>query len=78
MSTFNWVVFFWDISFAVAIITFFVGVFKKSRIFMLVSFLTFLPIAFYFSGALNAWRIAGLVPLLPFALFIKYWQRRKS
>jgi len=47
---------------------------------MLLSTITFLPIAYYFSGAVNAWKYIGLTPIVLLILTIVFWflSRRKQ
>jgi len=63
----------WQISLFVSIATLLVGVVKKSWVFLLISTITFIPLAYYFSGANNAWKYVGLTPVLLFVLTILIW-----
>jgi len=63
----------WQISLFVSIATLLVGVVKKSWVFLLISTITFIPLAYYFSGANNAWKYVGLTPVLFFVLTILIW-----
>ncbi|PLR75383.1 hypothetical protein CU633_21380 [Bacillus sp. V3-13] len=63
MNTFNGVVFLWQLSFLTSIIAFVFGIMKMSWISMIISFFTFLLIAYYFFGANNGWRLVFLLYL---------------
>ena len=63
----------WQLSLFVSILTLSVGVVKKSWVFLLISTITFIPIAYYFSGANNAWKYVGLTPVILFLLTILFW-----
>lgn len=63
----------WQLSLFVSIGTLIVGVGKKSWIFLLISTITFIPIAYYFSGANNAWKFVGLTPVILLVLTILIW-----
>jgi len=67
----------WNLSLFVSIVALMVGVAKKSWIYLLISTITFLPIAYYFSGANNAWRYVGLTPIVLFVLTIIIWRLKK-
>ena len=53
--------------------TLLVCVVKTSWIFLLISTITFIPIAYYFSGANNAWKYVGLTPVILLFLTILIW-----
>ncbi|MEN2766090.1 hypothetical protein [Ornithinibacillus xuwenensis] len=57
MGTFNWIVFLWQISLMISVITLLYGIFKKSWVSLLISFITSIPIAYYLNGAENGWRL---------------------
>jgi ABC-type polysaccharide/polyol phosphate export permease len=78
METFNLIVFIWQISLVVSILTFFYGIFKKSWVSLLISFITFIPIAYYFNGVENSWRLVALIPLLLLLLTFVFWKKQKS
>ncbi|WP_409270553.1 hypothetical protein V1499_14210 [Neobacillus sp. SCS-31] len=63
IGTFNWIVFLWQLSMGVAIVTLFYGILARSRIHLLISFFTSLPIAYYFFGANNLLKLVGLAPI---------------
>ncbi|MEB2300120.1 hypothetical protein LAV72_10870 [Lysinibacillus xylanilyticus] len=66
--------FLWQLSFFIFGVTLIVGIFKKSWVFMLISTITFLPIALYFLvGAKNAFKYIGLIPIILFILTILFW-----
>ncbi|WP_316569713.1 hypothetical protein [Neobacillus sp. YIM B06451] len=62
IGTVNWIVFLLQLSMGVAIVTLFYGILAKSRIHLLISFFTSLPIAYYFFGANNGWKLVALAP----------------
>jgi hypothetical protein len=78
LGTFNWIVFLWQVSLGISIITFLFGLFKRSWVSMLISFVTFLPIAYYFLGAENEWKLVGFIPLLMLILTIVFWRSKKK
>jgi len=63
----------WQLSLFVSILTLLVGVVKKSWVFLLISTITFMPIAYYFFGANNAWKYVGLTPVILLVLTILFW-----
>lgn len=77
MEDFNWILLFWRASFFIAIITFIIGLFKRSWIFMFISTVTFLPVAYYFLGAVNAWRLVGYTLFLLLLLTVLFWLLKK-
>lgn len=62
-----------QLSLFLSLATFCIGVFRMSWIFLLVSAVTSIPIAFYLSGANNAWKYASLSPLMLLFLTIFMW-----
>ncbi|MBQ6446861.1 hypothetical protein KGR20_06880 [Cytobacillus oceanisediminis] len=77
MDTFNWIVFLWQVSFGVSIITLLIGLVKRSWVSMLISSVTFLPVAYYFLGAENGLRLIGFIPILLLILTIVFWRSKK-
>lgn len=73
MEEVNIVLFLWRLSFIISIVTIILGVFRRSWIFMLISTLTFLPVAHYFSGAVNAFKYIGLTPVVLLLLTVFFW-----
>ena len=63
----------WQLSMFVSIVTLMVGIVKRSWVFLLISTITFIPIAYYFSGANNAWKYVGLTPFILLVLTILFW-----
>lgn len=63
----------WQLSLFVSILTLIVGFVKKSWVFLLISTFTFIPIAYYFLGANNAWKYVGLTPVILLVLTILLW-----
>lgn len=70
----------WQISLFVSIATLFVGVAKTSWVSLLISTITFIPIAYYFSGANNAWKYVSLTPffLLILTILFGFIHKRKT
>ncbi|MFF2178448.1 hypothetical protein ACFVT8_18600 [Lysinibacillus sp. NPDC058147] len=63
----------WSASFSVSILTLILAIVKRSWLYMLLSTITFLPVAYYFSGAINAWKYIGLTPIFFLILTILFW-----
>lgn len=63
----------WQLSLFVSIVTLLMGVAKTSWVYLLISTITFIPIAYYFSGANNAWKYVGLTPVILLVLTILIW-----
>lgn len=63
----------WQLSLFVSILTLLVGFVKRSWVFLLISTFTFIPIAYYFLGANNAWKYVGLTPVILLVLTILFW-----
>ncbi|MDQ0217898.1 phosphoglycerol transferase MdoB-like AlkP superfamily enzyme [Peribacillus cavernae] len=78
MGTFNWIVFLWQVTFVISVLLFFYGLYKKSWVSLFFSFVTFLPIAYYFIGTENGWRIAGFVPVLLLVLTVNFWRTQRK
>ncbi|WP_053367034.1 hypothetical protein [Bacillus sp. FJAT-27245] len=62
----------------VAVITLFYGILAKSRILLSISFVTSLPIAYYFYGANNAWKMVALVPFAILAAIFVLGRKRSG
>lgn len=62
--------FLWQLSLFVSILTLIVGVTKKSWISLLISTITSLPIAYYFLGAENTWKYVSLIPIVLLVLIV--------
>ncbi|MFC9540407.1 hypothetical protein ACFTQ7_11060 [Lysinibacillus sp. NPDC056959] len=73
MADSNTILFLWQLSFFIFGVSLIVGIFKKSWVFMLISTITFLPIALYFLGAVNAFKYIGLTPFVLFILTLLFW-----
>lgn len=70
---------FWGyLSFFVAILTFVFSLVGRSWKLMLLSFITSLPVAYYFLGALSAWRFVAYIPIVLLILTIIFWRINKS
>lgn len=69
----------WYLSLFVSIVALMVGIAKKSWVTLLISTITFIPIAYYFSGANNAWKYVGLTPFMLLILTIViYFMNKKN
>ncbi|MGE7694859.1 hypothetical protein ACQKNC_12160 [Lysinibacillus sp. NPDC094177] len=79
MTDSNTILFLWQLSFFISVVTLIMGIFKKSWIFTLISTITFLPVAYYFLGAVNTIKYIGLTPIILVILAILFWfLKRKS
>ncbi|AQQ53123.1 hypothetical protein [Planococcus lenghuensis] len=55
------------------------GIAKKSFLYLLVSTLTSLPIAYLFLyGVNNGWKYIGLLPIVLLALTVIFWRKTKK
>lgn len=72
------VLFLWQLSLFISMVTLILGIEKKSWILLLMSTITFLPIAYYFSGANNVWKFVGITPIILFVLTILMWFNSKK
>ena len=63
----------WWASGIFSVVVFLHALHKRSWVWMLVSALFFLPIAYYFGGAENAFALIGLIPLVHLALAILFF-----
>ena len=63
----------WYASFLTSIITLAFGISRRSWLFMLISTITFIPIAYYFFGANNALKYIGLTPIMFLLLTVFFW-----
>lgn len=43
-----------------------------------IRFLTFLPIAYYFNGAENGWRLVALIPILVLIITTTFWWNQRN
>lgn len=67
------ILFLWILSFFVSIVCLVVGLFRRSWLLMLVSSITFLPVGYYFSGAVNYFKLIGLIPIVLFVIAVLFW-----
>jgi len=77
MGTFQLFVLLWQVSAALSLLTFIAGVFFRSWKWMAASFVTALPIAYYFLGAGNAWKLVGCLPILLLIASGLLWKKHK-
>ena len=68
----------WYASFLASIITMVFGISRRSWLFMLISAITFLPIAYYFIGINIALKYVGLTPLILLLLAVFFWYSEKK
>lgn len=67
----------WYASFLICVTTLGIGVIKQSSCLLLISTITSLPIAYYFLGAVNAWRYIGFMPIILVILTIYFGLLRR-
>lgn len=65
--------FLWQLSLFISMVTLLLGIEKKSWLLLLMSTITFLPIAYYFAGANNIWKFVGITPIILLVLTIFMW-----
>ncbi|MCK1998414.1 hypothetical protein MPH47_14515 [Psychrobacillus psychrodurans] len=63
----------WQLSLFVSILALMLGIVKRSWVYIIISTFTFIPIAYYFSGANNEWKYVGLTPIILLVLTILIW-----
>lgn len=78
MDEFNLILLLWRVSLFISIVSLVIGIFKRSWVFMLISMVTSIPIAYYFAGAVNAFKYIGFVPVILLALTIYFWFIQKN
>jgi hypothetical protein len=74
MDTFNMIVFLWQVSLVMSLSAFLYSLLNRSWVSMLISFITFLPVAYYFSGAENEWRLVAFIPIVLIMTTIIFWR----
>ncbi|RFU64797.1 hypothetical protein D0466_02410 [Peribacillus glennii] len=77
---FNAVLFLWQLTFICSVVCFFYGVLLKSRKLLWLSLVTFMPAAYYFSGAENFLKLVAAFPFILFFMIVlitKHHTRRK-
>ncbi|PKG23294.1 hypothetical protein [Niallia nealsonii] len=77
MKTFQIFVILLQLSAAFSLLSFIAGVFFHSWKWMFASCIIDLPIAYYFFGAENNWKLVGYLPILLFAVSEGLWKKRK-
>jgi phosphoglycerol transferase MdoB-like AlkP superfamily enzyme len=70
------IVLLWQISLILSVITLLYGLFGRSRLSLLISFITSIPIAYYFLGAENSWRLVALAPIVILMLAFVLWRNK--
>jgi hypothetical protein len=73
VDTFNFLIFLWQASLCLSVLLFVAGIWKKSAIFMLLSFFAFLPVSYFFIGAENSFKVLAIVPLFLLVLTFSFW-----
>ncbi|MFL0507072.1 hypothetical protein ACH0B5_15130 [Ureibacillus sp. 179-F W5.1 NHS] len=68
----------WQLSLFISMVTLILGIEKKSWILLLISTITFLPIAYYFSGSNNVWKFVGITPIILLILTTLMWFIKKK
>lgn len=72
-------IFFAQLLFFVSIMAFFFGIEKWSWRLLLLSTITFLPIAYYFlHDVVNVWQYLGLIPILLLTLTVIFWILKRT
>ena len=69
----NLIVVLWQVSLIISFLLFFFGLFTKSKTSLLMSFFTSLPIAWYFFGTNNAFKLIALFPTIPLILIYLFY-----
>lgn len=69
----------WQASLVLSMLSFFFGLFTKSKLALFISFVLFLPIAYYFYGANNAFKLVALLMFVPpLLMYVIYRIERRS
>ncbi|MFJ7736263.1 hypothetical protein ACIQ2D_07935 [Lysinibacillus sp. NPDC097287] len=68
----------WQLSLVILIFSLIVAIVKSSWVYMLISTISFFPIAFYFFGAVNAWKYVGLTPIVLLTITRFMWFKSKE
>ncbi|NGQ94223.1 hypothetical protein G3578_03420 [Brevibacillus sp. SYP-B805] len=75
----NLIIFLWWMSGILSIGVLFLAIVAQSSALSLISAVLFLPIAYYFIGAENAFQLIGLFPLLQIVLAgVFFWKRNTT
>ena len=67
----------WQLSLVISFLMFFFGLFTKQKTALLISFFTSLPIAYYFFGANNAFKLVALIPIVPLVIIYLFHRHEK-
>lgn len=76
MGEINILILIWQLCFVVSIISFLVGLIKGSWHLLFLSFVTSLPIAYYFNVVNNSIRLLALTPIM--IIFVTFFVYRNS
>jgi len=71
------IIFLWWMSGISSLAVFYFAIAGRSWKLSLLSAVLFLPIAYYFGGANNAYRLIGLLPLIPIVLAACFFWRKR-
>lgn len=74
LDTFNMIGLLWQVSLVVSLFTFLSGLFSRSWVSMFICFITFLPVAYYFNGAENNWRLVAFMPIVLLIITYIFWK----
>ncbi|MDA5107032.1 MULTISPECIES: hypothetical protein [Brevibacillus] len=75
----NLIVFLWWMSGILSLGVLFFAIIAQSVLWTLISGALFLPIAYYFGGAENAFRFIGLIPLIHIVLAcVFFWMKKRN
>ncbi len=67
----------WQASMIISFLSFFFGLFTRSKTALLISFVTFLPIGYYFFGANNAFKLIALLAFVPLLIIYLFYRHEK-
>ncbi|WP_252504665.1 hypothetical protein [Sporosarcina sp. Marseille-Q4943] len=67
----------WQISLIISFLSFFFGLFTKSKTSLLISFFTSLPIALYLLGANNAFKLIALFSVFPLIIIYLFYRHER-
>ncbi|WP_160327637.1 hypothetical protein, partial [Sporosarcina koreensis] len=73
----NLIVVLWQSALIISFLSFFFGLFTKSKTSLLISFFTSLPIAYYFFGANNAFKLIALFPIITLLIIYLFYRHEK-
>ncbi|WP_139125127.1 hypothetical protein [Bacillus solimangrovi] len=77
MNTLMIIILLWQMVLGVSVISGVIGILTKSWIYMLISFITSLPVSFIFLGSSSLTIIVKFIPLLLLLLTIVFWKEKR-